>query len=79
MLEGAQELLVDAHRLVVATGREDVVAIDRAFDLGATSFVVKPLHWRLLAYQLRFVLRSARIEARLRADAASPSAGAAAA
>lgn len=65
--------------VVVATGREDVVAIDRAFDLGATSFVVKPLHWRLLAYQLRFVLRSARIEARLRADAASPSAGAAAA
>lgn len=52
--------------VVVATGREDVVAIDRAFALGATSFVVKPLHWRLLAYQLRFVLRSARAEARLR-------------
>lgn len=53
--------------IVVATGREDVVAIDRAFDLGATSFVVKPLHWRLLAYQLRFVLRSATVEGRLRA------------
>jgi CheY-like chemotaxis protein len=57
--------------VVVATGREDVLAIDRAFDLGATSFVVKPLHWRLLAYQLRFVLRAARVEARLRAGAGS--------
>lgn len=52
--------------VVVATGREDVLAIDRAFAAGATSFVVKPLHWRLLAYQLRFVLRSARVESELR-------------
>ena len=28
--------------VIVATGREDVVAIDRAFELGATAFVVKP-------------------------------------
>lgn len=52
--------------VVVATGREDVLAIDRAFAVGATSFVVKPLHWRLLSYQLRFVLRNARIETELR-------------
>ena len=52
--------------VVVATGREDVLAIDRAFAAGATSFVVKPLHWRLLAYQLRFVLRTAGVEAELR-------------
>ena len=62
--------------VVVATGREDVIAIDRAFDLGATSFVVKPLHWRLLAYQLRFVLRSARAEARLRDELRRETAGA---
>lgn len=55
--------------IVVATGREDVVAIDRAFAKGATSFIVKPLHWRLLAYQLRFVLRAARVEADLRDQA----------
>lgn len=56
--------------IVVATGREDVVAIDRAFSKGATSFIVKPLHWRLLAYQLRFVLRAARVEADLRGETA---------
>lgn len=54
--------------VVVATGREDVLAIDRAFAAGATSFVVKPLHWRLLAYQLRFLLRNARIETELRSS-----------
>lgn len=46
--------------VIVATGREDIVAIDQAFDLGATSFVVKPVHWRLLGYQIRYVLRSSR-------------------
>ncbi len=56
--------------VVVATGREDVAAIDRAFESGATAFVVKPLNWRLLAYQLRFQLRAARTEAKLRAAAA---------
>jgi DNA-binding response OmpR family regulator len=51
--------------VIVQTGREDVEAIDRAFHLGATSFVTKPLNWRLLTYQIRFVLRSSRAELRL--------------
>ena len=34
--------------IMVVTGREDMVAVDRAFALGATSFVVKPLNWRFL-------------------------------
>jgi DNA-binding response OmpR family regulator len=46
--------------VIVATGREDIGAIDRAFELGATSFVVKPMNWRLLGYQIRYVLRSDR-------------------
>jgi hypothetical protein len=36
--------------------------------------VVKPLHWRLLSYQLRFVLRSARGEAALRRAASAAAA-----
>lgn len=43
--------------IIVQTGREDVAAIDKAFRLGATSFVVKPLNWRLLSYQIRYVHR----------------------
>lgn len=48
--------------IVVATGREDMEAIDRAFALGANSFVVKPLNWRLLSHQLAYVLRNSRAE-----------------
>lgn len=55
--------------VVVESGREDVDAIDRAFLAGATSFVVKPLNWRLLSYQLRFVLRTARASDALRRTA----------
>ncbi|WP_298744599.1 response regulator [uncultured Brevundimonas sp.] len=46
--------------VIVQTGREDVEAIDRCFRLGAASFVMKPLNWRLLTYQLRYVLRAER-------------------
>lgn len=53
--------------VIVVTGREDVGAVDRAFQAGATSFVVKPLNWRLLSYQIRYVQRAALSEARLRA------------
>jgi len=59
--------------VIVVTGREDVDAVDRAFGAGATSFVVKPLNWRLLAHQLRYVHRMAsneRVQAESR-DAAT--------
>lgn len=52
--------------VIVITEREDVSAIDRAFLSGATSFIVKPINWRLLAYQIRFVHRSYRTEETLR-------------
>ena len=62
--------------VIVVTGREDVTAIDRAYLAGATSFVVKPLNWRLISYQIRYVHRAFQAEqslrqarARARADA----------
>jgi CheY-like chemotaxis protein len=48
--------------VIVVTGREDVEAVDRAFAEGATSFVVKPLNWRLLSHQVRYVRRMAQNE-----------------
>ena len=49
--------------VIVVTGREDVAAIDRAYETGATSFLVKPINWRLLSYQIRYVLRAQAREA----------------
>ena len=57
--------------VIVQTGREDVEAIDKAFRLGATSFVTKPLNWRLLTYQILYVLRASRAERSLRPPAAA--------
>jgi DNA-binding response OmpR family regulator len=51
--------------VIVVTGREDVAAIDRAYAAGASSFIVKPINWRLLSYQIRFIHRNARAEANL--------------
>jgi len=48
--------------VIVVTGREDVAAVDRAFQAGATSFLVKPINWRLLSYQVRYVHRTWRTE-----------------
>lgn len=54
--------------VVVVTGREDMQAVDRAYALGATSFVIKPLNWRVLLHQLAYVLKNAHIESMVRAD-----------
>jgi DNA-binding response OmpR family regulator len=48
--------------VIVVTGREDVAAVDRAYQAGATSFVIKPLNWRLLSYQLKYVHRATQAE-----------------
>ena len=44
--------------IVMVTGCEDVVSIDKAYEAGATSFITKPVNWRMLSYHLRFVLRA---------------------
>lgn len=51
--------------VVMLTGREDIASIDRAFQLGATSFVTKPINWRQLSYSIRYVLRTTRMEREL--------------
>ena len=68
--------LAEAGRLrelpvIVVTGREDIAAIDRAYAAGATSFVSKPLNWRLLSYQIRYVRRAHETEKASRAALAA--------
>ena len=52
--------------IVVATGRDDMESVDKAYAGGATSFVVKPLNWRLIEHQLSYVLSASREEALVR-------------
>ena len=46
--------------VIMVTGREDIASIDRAYKLGATAFVTKPVNWRQLSHQIRYVLRDSR-------------------
>jgi signal transduction histidine kinase len=48
--------------VIMMTSRDDMPVIDRAFELGASGFTVKPANWRLLEHQARFILRAASNE-----------------
>ncbi len=48
--------------VVMITGLEDVQSINRAFEIGATHFITKPINWTLLAHQVRYGLRNSRLE-----------------
>jgi signal transduction histidine kinase len=56
---------MERHRdlpIVMVTSRDDAPAIDRAYELGASSFIVKPVNWTLLDHAIRFVRRAAHNE-----------------
>ena len=50
--------------VIMLTGHDDVASIDRAYQLGAHSFATKPVNWRQLSYQIRYVVRTSRTERR---------------
>lgn len=49
-------------RVIMLTGRDDIGSIDRAYQLGADSFATKPVNWRQLSYQIRYVVRTSGVE-----------------
>jgi CheY-like chemotaxis protein len=52
--------------IVVMTAATDPEHCDRAFDLGATTYVHKPLQWALLTHTIWYVLRNEAREVELR-------------
>ncbi len=44
--------------IIMITGHEGIATIDAAYRAGATSFVTKPVNWRLLSYQIKYVMRA---------------------
>ena len=51
--------------IVMVTGLDDRVAVDRAFEAGATDFISKPVNWPLLPHRLTYILRNAEREAKI--------------
>ena len=52
--EGGSDLPV-----VMVTGLEDSESVNRAFEVGATDFISKPINWSLIGHRLRYILRGA--------------------
>jgi diguanylate cyclase (GGDEF)-like protein/PAS domain S-box-containing protein len=46
--------------IVMVTGHDDIESVDRAFEVGATDFVSKPVNWAMLGHRIRYILRSSR-------------------
>jgi diguanylate cyclase (GGDEF)-like protein/PAS domain S-box-containing protein len=44
--------------VVMMTGLDDVESIERAFEVGATDFLTKPINWPILSHRVRYMLRA---------------------
>jgi len=62
--------------VIVATANGDKDSIERAYRLGASSFVTKPINWTQFAHHAQFVIRNGQIERDLRIAQAEAAAAA---
>lgn len=44
--------------VLMVTGLDDTDSIDRAYEVGATHFITKPINWGLLSHYVRYLLRA---------------------
>ncbi len=44
--------------ILMVTGLEDIDAIHRSFNSGATDFITKPINWAVLNYRVKYMLRA---------------------
>lgn len=52
--------------VLMVTGLDDIDSINRAFEVGATDFVSKPINWRVLSHHVRYLYRAGRAMIELR-------------
>jgi diguanylate cyclase (GGDEF)-like protein len=46
--------------IMMVTGYDDLDSINRAYEIGATDFIAKPINWPILNYRVRYMLRGSR-------------------
>ena len=52
--------------IVMMTGLDDIDSIHKAYRVGATDFITKPINWQILAYRVQYIIRSSRASGALR-------------
>ncbi len=48
----------DSVPVLMMTGLDDVSSINRAYEVGATDFITKPINWTILTHRVRYLLRA---------------------
>src|SRR5205823_14982811 len=48
----------DRVPVMMMTGLDDTASIERAFEVGATDFITKPINWSVLPHRVRYMLRA---------------------
>jgi two-component system, sensor histidine kinase len=46
--------------ILMATGLDDVPSITKAYEVGATDFISKPINWVVLGHRVRYMLRASQ-------------------
>lgn len=46
--------------ILIATSLEDDQSINRAYEVGATDFIAKPINWTILKYRIRYTIRGTK-------------------
>lgn len=44
--------------IVMITGMDDTQSIEKAYEYGATDFIIKPINWYLIQHHIRYVIRT---------------------
>ncbi len=60
--EVRQDSKIHATPVFMMTGLDDLKSIERAFEVGATNFLTKPINLQLLPYHIKYMLRSSTYE-----------------
>ncbi|WP_372681777.1 response regulator [Desulfosarcina sp.] len=47
--------------ILIMTALDDLESINRAFEVGATDFITKPINWVILVERVRFMMRAVRM------------------
>lgn len=60
----------EATPVLIITGLDDPASVDRAFEVGATDYITKPIHWAVLRQRVRRLLQGSQAMENLRQLAA---------
>jgi len=44
--------------VIMITGMDDTKSIERAYEYGATDFIIKPINWYLISHHVRYIIRT---------------------